>query len=105
MPQDKYLNIAKEIVLSLIDKEKVTVFLFGSRADGEYRSDSDLDIGFVADEKIDLFVFTQIREALNNSIVPYRFDLVDFSVVSDDFKKIAMNRIIEWNIAKNTRLN
>ncbi len=105
MPQDKYLNIAKEIVLSLIDKQKVSVFLFGSRADGKYRSDSDLDIGFVADEQIDLFVFSQIREALSNSIVPYRFDLVDFSVVSDDFKQIAMNRIIEWNIAKNTRLN
>ncbi len=68
MLQDKHLNIAKEIVLSLIDKERVTVFLFDSRVDSEYRSDSDL---------------------------------VDFSVVSDEFKQIAMNRIVEWNVVKN----
>ncbi len=104
MHSEKYLDKAKEIVLNLIDKEKVTVFLFGSRANDTYRSDADLDIGFVADEKIDLFIFSQIREALNNSIVPYHFDLVDFSLVSDDFKQIAMNKIIEWNVAKNTHL-
>ena len=61
---EDYINIAKEIVLSIIDKNKITVVLFGSRADGSNRNDSDIDIGFISNEKIDNFLIGKIRESL-----------------------------------------
>lgn len=99
--QDKYIEIAKNHVLSLIDKKSTSVFLFGSRADGTFRPDSDIDIGFLGDCKIDYLLFNKIRIALEESNVPYHFDLVDFYSVDDSFKKIAMENIIIWNKSKN----
>lgn len=98
---DKYRNIAKNTVLDLINKETTSVFLFGSRAENANSGDSDLDIGFLSNKKIDLLLFHKIREALENSIVPYHIDLVDFYNADDDFSKIASDSIIIWNKSKN----
>ena len=98
---NNYIKKAKEIVLNFINKDKITVFLFGSRADGTYRSDSDIDIGFLSNEKIDNSLFGKIRYALEESIAPYHFDLVDFSKTDNELKKIANKQIIIWNKSKN----
>lgn len=98
---NKYIEIAKEKVLSLIDKDTTSVFLFGSRADNTHSENSDMDIGFLSDNKIDMLLFHKIREELNNSIVPYSFDMVDFYNADDDFKKITLENIIIWNKSKN----
>lgn len=101
MMDNEFLNIAKEIVLNIIDKDSTSVFLFGSRADSTFRKDSDMDIGFLGKDRMDLLIFHRIREALENSSVPYHFDLVDFSYKTSEFKDIALKNIIIWNKAKN----
>lgn len=98
---EDYINIAKEIVLSIIDKNKITVVLFGSRADGSNRNDSDIDIGFISNEKIDNLLIGKIRESLEESIVPYHFDLVILDEARKDFLNIAMKDAIIWNKSKN----
>jgi len=60
-----------------------------------------MDIGFISEERIDLLIFHRIREALENSSVPYHLDLVDFSNKKSNFQKIAMKEIIVWNKLKN----
>ena len=99
--EDKYINIAKNTVLDLINRETTSVFLFGSRAENANADDSDLDIGFLSNKKIDVLLFHKIREALENSIVPYHIDLVDFYNADDEFSKIATDNILIWNKAKN----
>jgi predicted nucleotidyltransferase len=99
--QDKYIEIAKKQILSMVDCESTSVFLFGSRADGTYTSDSDIDIGFISSSKIDNLLFYKIRIALEESIIPYHIDLVDFYNADCEFKKIAMENIIIWNKSKN----
>jgi predicted nucleotidyltransferase len=44
-PDNKYIDITKEIILSLVDREKIPVFLYGSRAANNAKQDSDIDIG------------------------------------------------------------
>jgi predicted nucleotidyltransferase len=102
---DEYLNIVKSTILSLIDKNKVTVFLFGSRADNSCRHDSDVDVGFWANEELDNNLFSKINELLEESIVPYHIDLVDFSRTDEHFRKIALKNIEIWNKTKNFNLN
>jgi predicted nucleotidyltransferase len=94
---EKYLNILKEIVLSLVDKDKVTVFLFGSRVHGRHGPRADADIGLLSDEKLTESVFHRIRNAIDSSIVPWEVDIVDFTKVDSAFKREAMQDIIVWN--------
>ena len=93
----KYMEIAKEITLNLIDKEKITVFLYGSRATGNAMHDSDIDIGLWSPVRIDSSIIRRINDAFEDSIVPYHVDITDFSKVNSRFKKIATENIIIWN--------
>lgn len=99
--QDKYIELTKKIILGLIDRDTTTVFLFGSRADNTNTSTSDLDIGFLGSSKIDDLLFARIRDELDDSIVPYHFDLIDFYNIDATFKNIAMEKIVLWNKSKN----
>ncbi|MGP8330679.1 MAG: nucleotidyltransferase domain-containing protein, partial [Methanosarcinaceae archaeon] len=58
---EKYLNMLKEIILSIVDTKKVMVFLFGSRVSGRHSSSADADIGLLADEKLPANLYHKIR--------------------------------------------
>ncbi|RUA34528.1 MAG: nucleotidyltransferase domain-containing protein [Bacteroidetes bacterium] len=48
--------------------------LYGSRAMGNYKSTSDIDISLIGDE-IDLSLINQIEFDLDDLMLPYKFDL------------------------------
>ncbi|MBU1171819.1 MAG: nucleotidyltransferase domain-containing protein [Proteobacteria bacterium] len=97
---EKYTNILKDIILSLVDTEKVMVFLFGSRASGGHTSRSDADIGLLSDDKLPHDLFHKIRNAIDESIIPWKVDVVDFTKVSPSFKDEALKDIVIWNTPK-----
>jgi predicted nucleotidyltransferase len=103
--KDKYINKARDIVLDFIDKDTVTVFLFGSRTDENFSYGSDIDIGFLSSNKLDDKLFIKINEALEKSIIPYHIDLVDFNSANNNFKEIALKKIEIWNKAKDSNIN
>lgn len=74
--------------------KSVRVFLFGSRADGTARYNSDWDIGLLAKHPIPGHVMAKARESLDSIRTLHSFDLVDFSKVSARFQKIAMRKVI-----------
>ena len=102
---NKYVEITKEIILSLVDKEKISVFLYGSRAANDARHDSDIDIGLWSSVKIDNTLIRQINDAIEESVVPYHIDITDFSKVNSKLKKIAAEKIIIWNRGIDLNLN
>ena len=54
--QDETLKLIKEIILKTAKKHNIEIdkiILFGSRARGDYREDSDWDILIVTEEKLD----------------------------------------------------
>ena len=102
---DKYIEKAKQIILQNIDCNEINVFLFGSRAFQNFRRDSDIDVGFLGRRQIKHRIFRKISEGLEESRVPYHFDLIDFSKVDEDFKKVALIKIVIWNKAKNFDIN
>lgn len=53
------------------------VILFGSRAKGDYKTGSDIDLTVVS-EHIDLSVMNQIGLMLDDLLLPYTFDLSVF---------------------------
>ena len=102
--EDKYLRIVKKIILDNIDKDSYIVFLFGSRARKEARAVSDIDIGFYGKEPL-LDTLSELKVLLEESIVPYHIDLVDFTQVDNVFKQIATERIEIWNQPKDISLD
>jgi len=100
-----YIDIVKQIVLKHIPRDNFAVFLFGSRAVGNAKPLSDIDIGILGSEPLPTIIKVDLESDLEESIVPYKIDLIDFYQVDKDFKKEALNTIQIWNCPKNISLN
>lgn len=94
--QHNYLDITKNIVLQHIANNNFKVFLFGSRACGNEKKMSDIDIGILGNEKFPLQLKFKIQEAIEESIVPFKVDIIDFFNVDVNFKEEALKKIVEW---------
>jgi len=89
----------KKIIFQFLNPQKDRVFIFGSRAVGNGRKFSDIDIGIGIKSKkqIDLLLLSDIKEAFEESNIPYTVDIVDFSQTSDKFKDVSLQKIINLN--------
>ena len=97
MEDDPYIQKLKELVLNLIDLEKQAVFLFGSRARGKTGKATDVDIGIWGATEVPTSLLVELRESVEESIIPYKVDFVDFASADPKFRKIALADIVIWN--------
>jgi hypothetical protein len=81
------------------------VFLFGSRVTNRYSSTADVDIGLLSSDKIPARIYHRIKNAVDESIVPWNVDIVDFSHVDTFFKTQAMEDIVVWNKVEGMKIN
>lgn len=86
--EEKHLKIVKEILL----KYPYTFYVFGSRAKGNPRKLSDLDLCFFED--IPWNIRAHIDEDFEESDLPFKVDIVDWNLCSDDFKKMIKKDLI-----------
>jgi predicted nucleotidyltransferase len=100
-----YLDIVKQIVLLHVPNDAFALFLFGSRAVGNAKLLSGIDIGILGTEPLPMMVKAHLDAELEESIVPFKIDLIDFYQVDNDFKKEALKKILIWNCPKNIKLN
>lgn len=80
-------NLYNDIINTLKNFGIIKVIIFGSRARGDYKVNSDIDLAviFNNNEK-DNFIKLQTKLEELNTL--YKFDIVDFKSVKDDkFKK------------------
>ncbi len=61
-------------------------FVFGSRAHGGARRYSDLDLALEWSQPLGLDLIGAIAEALSESDLPYRVDILDLSIVEPLFR-------------------
>ncbi|MCL4377989.1 MAG: nucleotidyltransferase domain-containing protein [Actinobacteria bacterium] len=85
----------KEIIFHHIDPEKYKIFIFGSRVSGKSGKYSDYDIGILGKHSLSLSTIGFIKEEMDESNIPFQVDIVDFTTVSSNFKKIALSKIRE----------
>ncbi len=96
MTDAKYLEEVRRIVVKGLENRRAKVYLFGSRARGDARLGSDIDVAILPEEPIPAPVLARIREALEMSWIPHEVDLVDFARVEDEFAKSALAEAIPW---------
>ena len=90
------LEEAKRIVLDKLGGTRARVYLFGSRAQGNPRAASDIDIGILDDAPLADFLLSDIRETLFESTIPYRVDVVDLGQVDAEFRRRVLTEGIPW---------
>lgn len=71
-------------------------FVFGSRARGDQKKYSDLDLAIENHESIPLKILMQIQENFDQSSLPFKVDLIELAKISPEFKKNILEDLIEW---------
>ncbi len=100
MNTEQIESLIKMVVSKHVDVDGTYVFLFGSRADGTAKRASDYDIGLYSGQQIPFGTISKIKNELDDLPIPVFIDFVDFSMVSPEFKNIALKRIKLWNQPK-----
>lgn len=64
------------------------VQLFGSRADGTAKPHSDIDLVIMGNESLPVTTIRILRDAFDDSDLPFQVDLVEWAGTSEEFRKI-----------------
>lgn len=91
---ENYKTIIVPIVIKHLPNAKI--ILYGSRARGDFRQGSDIDIALDAGHKIDRLIMSKIAGDLEESKLPICFDVVDFWNVSEDMKNEIRKDGVIW---------
>lgn len=73
-----------------LDLSVYRMFFFGSRVTGTSSERSDIDVGIEGPAEVPLNALWAIREEIDELPTLYSIDVIDFSVVSEGFKKVAL---------------
>ena len=65
---------------------------FGSRVDGAPKDYSDLDLALVGAARLDTAVMGRLREAFEESDIPFRVDIMDWHSISKEFQKVILHK-------------
>ena len=80
------LKQVKDILNQFVPNYEVRVF--GSRIRGTAKKYSDLDLVIMSQKPIPIQKMALLKEAFSESNLPFKVDLVDWSLISDEFKKV-----------------
>lgn len=86
-------DMIEKIVRTIKKNLKIQqIILFGSRAKETYKKGSDIDISIVS-EGLTLKELNHIKVMLDDLMLPYKIDLIDFSRITNDALKEHINRV------------
>jgi predicted nucleotidyltransferase len=60
---------------------------FGSRVSGTAKDYSDLDLAVVCEKRLDFDTLRLLREAFEESDLPFRVDVLDWHALSESFRR------------------
>ncbi len=89
---ERHLITIKTILQRLIPN--TSVWVFGSRITSASKSYSDLDLVIVGKKRVPQILYYQIKDAMEESDLPFRVDVLDWHRISPSFKKIIKNNYI-----------
>ena len=79
------------------NKEVESAKIFGSRARGDYRESSDIDIALFGD-KLTSSINTKIYFEIDNLYLPYKIDLINFNSIGPEntIREIILREGVEF---------
>ena len=91
-------NIPKDKIIKVIEIffPDAKIYLFGSRAKGNYKENSDIDLAIDAGKQISMTEKGQINSMLDALNIPQKIDVVDFNRAPQDLKENILHEGIIW---------
>ena len=86
------LNQVKQILKHCIPGLKVQAF--GSRTNNTAKSHSDLDLVVMTEQPLTLQQGAMLTEAFEESDLPFKVDIIDWSTSSENFRKLIQPSLI-----------
>lgn len=90
------IDKVRQIVLKGLKDYRVHVYLFGSWASGKPKRFSDIDVGVLPLEQVPGWVFSNIREALEESNIVHSVDLVNLQDTDPGFRERVKREGVLW---------
>ena len=89
---DQQYSLLVQIVISPLKAHGAIVWIFGSRARGDHKPFSDVDIMFELqpDKSLPVGYISHMREDLEESRLPFKVDLVDVNEMAESYKDSAL---------------
>lgn len=94
------LTTIKSILHKIIPNYEV--WAFGSRVTGKARKYSDLDLAVISTQPLDFDIYTALKNAFSESTLPFKVDIVDWSNLDENFKKIIKQKFVVITSYKNS---
>jgi len=91
--QEELQRRVEKIFRQYLPQQNYRLFFFGSRIRGNNSPRSDIDLGVETPQGLSPKTKLEIEEELQNLPILYKIDLVDFSNVSEDFRKTALKNV------------
>ncbi|ADI14980.1 type VII toxin-antitoxin system MntA family adenylyltransferase antitoxin [Truepera radiovictrix] len=91
------LERVRRIILAGLAGCPARVYLFGSRASGQARSASDIDVAVWPLAPLPEGTLAAIREALEETTIPYTIDLVDLRDADASFRARVIAEGVPWH--------
>ncbi len=89
--RDKIVALCKAII------PNASIWLYGSRARGDYSHNSDIDLALKAETPIGYLQIAELKRVLEASNTPHSFDIVDINSLSDkNFKEYIEKEMVLW---------
>jgi len=93
------LDRVRSIVLERLAGRPARVYLFGSWATRTRRRSSDIDVAIEASAPLPTGMLAGLREALEESTIPYRVEVVDLTEASPAFRERVRREGIAWTVS------
>lgn len=95
--RQKILDDVYMILKQTLNFENVHFYLFGSWAKGEEKVSSDIDIGICYEKELPVGLLAKLREAFEESTIPYHIDIVDLTKTDAMFRNKVIKEGILWS--------
>ncbi|MGV4878169.1 nucleotidyltransferase family protein [Acetobacter indonesiensis] len=78
---------------------------FGSRVTGKAKPFSDLDLAIMGDEPLSLETRARLEEVFSESDLPWKVDVLDWSLTEKNFQRLILNSTILLKIIQTRTQN
>lgn len=85
---DAQLSLLRQLLS--IHAPDVRVWAFGSRVKGTAKAWSDLDLALIAEQVLPQQQLFKLQDALEESDLPFKVDLVDWHDISTEFQQLIL---------------
>ena len=90
--EKKYIDFIKKAISDNLNVYKI--YIFGSRVKGKAKKYSDIDLAIEAKE-LTPEIKSKLDFIFESSLLPYEVDIIDLNNISESFREIIINDLVE----------